>query len=427
MQAHGLLGGAGADLGRVDARRAVLVEHRSRPRPRPAPAARPGVYARCHGSIGAYDHVTRSSRTSGTRSAPVSSHDHTVSGAVGDVVGAREREREPELLEHVGADAVGAERDACEARRAPVADRVVEVRARVVHDGAGQLAFEVHGVGEDPPIVGAAGEARARRGVDGVFGDVHVHADAEIGREAAHRVERLVGERERRVRADEPAPARAQEPLVLGEAGLGAVGAVAIGDLVAAQHAHADLGARLRDHVEAALDRVRARVMVDDRGRPRLERLERAEQRAPAQHLEVEGAVDAPPDELEDLGERARACAAARACRARARSRGGCARRPGPGSWRSRRSSALIGRGASAATTATRRRDRAARRATAPAVGTSPISPTPLIPYGARGCGSSTRITSIGGTSLARMMPRPRSVMSVGRPSSSHGKSSVSA
>ena len=63
----------------------------------------------------------------------------TVSGDVVDVVGAGEREREAELLEHVGADAVGAERTGLAKRAGPgVADRVVEVRARVVHDGAGQ-------------------------------------------------------------------------------------------------------------------------------------------------------------------------------------------------------------------------------------------------------------------------------------------------
>ena len=41
--------------------------------------------------------------------------------------------------------------------------------------------------------------------------------------------------------------------------------------------------------------------------------------------------------------------------------------------------------------------------------------------------GRSIRWTSISGTSLARMMPSPRSVVTSGRPFSSHGKSSVRA
>ena len=54
--------------------------------------------------------------------------------------------------------------------------------------------------------------------------------------------------------------------------------------------------------------------------------------------------------------------------------------------------------------------------ATAGAVGTRPISPTPLMPYGDRGWGTSTRCTSISGTSFARRMPSDRSVMFVGKP-----------
>ena len=102
-----------------------------------------------------------------------------------------------------------------------------------------------------------------------------VHADAEVGGQAGGRRQRVVGARERGVHADHPASAGAQEALVLGEPTPGAVGAVAVGDAVRAHDAHADLGARLGDHVEAALDRVRALVVVDDPGRAAQQRLER--------------------------------------------------------------------------------------------------------------------------------------------------------
>ena len=79
----------------------------------------------------------------------------------------------------------------------------------------------------------------------------------------------------------------------------------------------------------------------------------------------------------------------------------------GPARRRSPGFTAVTGRGASAARPATRRRGRAARPRPRPPSAPARSRPTPLMPYGARGCGSSTRIVSIGGTSLARMMPRP--------------------
>ena len=68
--------------------------------------------------------------------------------------------------------------------------------------------------------------------------------DAEIGGQPAHRVERVVPERERSVRAHVAAPTGPQEAFVLGQSGLGAVGAVAVGHLITAAHPHTDLGAR---------------------------------------------------------------------------------------------------------------------------------------------------------------------------------------
>ena len=160
---------------------------------------------------------------------------------------------------------------------------------------------------EQPVVGGEGGQPLPRAGVLGTLGDVDVHADAEVGGQPGGRGERVVGARERGVDADHPPPAGAQEALVLGQPAAGAVGAVAVGDAVGAHDAHADLGAGLGDHVEAALDGVRALVVVDDAGRPGEQRLDGAEAGAGPQHVEVEGGVEAPPDLLEDLAERASA------------------------------------------------------------------------------------------------------------------------
>ena len=141
-------------------------------------------------------------------------------------------------------------------------------------------------------------------GVGRALGDVDVHADAEVGGQPGGRLQRVVGAGERGVHADQPAPAGAQEALVLGQPAAGAVGAVAVGHAVGAHDAHADLGAGLGDHVEAALDRVRALVVVDDRRSSRTAAPRRAPSRADGpQHVEVERGVEAPPDLLEDLAE----------------------------------------------------------------------------------------------------------------------------
>ena len=78
---------------------------------------------------------------------------------------------------------------------------------------------------------------------------------------------------------------------------------MAVGHAVGAHDADADLGTRLGDHVEAALDGVRALVVVDDAGRAGEQRLDGAETGARPQDVEVEGGVEAPPDLLEDGGE----------------------------------------------------------------------------------------------------------------------------
>ena len=152
-----------------------------------------------------------------------------VVGAVGDV-------GEAELLEHVGADAVRAEHDVVRpARRSAVADRIVHVAARVVGDRARQRTVEPDAMHDQPVVPGQRFESLAGGGVRRSLGDVDVHADAEVGRQAGGRRQRVVGARERGVHADHPASTGANEALVLGEPTPGAVGAVPVGDAVRAR------------------------------------------------------------------------------------------------------------------------------------------------------------------------------------------------
>jgi hypothetical protein len=214
---------------------------------------------------------------------------------------------EAELLEHVGADAVRTEHDRVgPPGRSGVADAVVHVAARVVRDRAGELAVEQDTVDEQPVVAGQCGEASGGAGVVGSLGDVDMDPDAEVGGEPSRGGEGVVRARERGVDADQSLAAGTQEALVLGEATAGAVGPVAVGDAVGADDPHADVGTGVSDHVERALDRVGALVVVDDRGRAGEQRLDGAQAGARPQHVEVEGSVEAPPDLLEDLPERGR-------------------------------------------------------------------------------------------------------------------------
>ena len=62
---------------------------------------------------------------------------------------------------------------------------------------------------------------------------------------------------ERRVQAHHASPTGGQESLVLGQTGLRTGWPVAVGDPVGADHPHANFRARIGDHAQAALDRVR--------------------------------------------------------------------------------------------------------------------------------------------------------------------------
>ena len=227
--------------------------------------------------------------------------------------------------------------------------------------------------------------ARPRAGVDRVLGHVHVHADAEVGGEPAHRVERLVGEREAR-RGRRPARARpaAQEPLVLGQPGLGAVGAVAVGDLVAARRP-ARRPRRRRRAITSRLPSIAvglewwsmiavvpASSASSAPSTRRPARSSRGRARDRARHhtsSRISGNVCGVPR---------RRGHAARERRVEVV----CARTPAPGGAVAAVVVAHWRRGASAAARASRRRGRAARRRPRRRSGTSPISPTPLMPYG---------------------------------------------
>ena len=92
--------------------------------------------------------------------------------------------------EHVGTDAVGAERNRIlESHRPGVADGVVHVRPWVVHDGAGQAVVvgEVHAVDEQPVLVGESGQPGGGPPIGMALGHVNVHADAEVAAWEAQR------------------------------------------------------------------------------------------------------------------------------------------------------------------------------------------------------------------------------------------------
>ena len=241
----------------------------------------------------------------------------------------------------------------------------------------------MHRVDQEPRVVGEGGEAHAGVAVDLALGDVDVHADTEVAGQTGRSIQRLGAARECRVHADHASATGTQEPLVLFQAPTRAIGAVPVGDAVRADHPHPDFTARVRDDVERALDRIRRLVMIDDRGGAALERLERSEHRRPPDHLEVERDVEPPPDLLEDVDEPIRRRGRRGHAHARAPSTGGDARTRVRASSRSRVDHS------SESADALRRIGRVDRHppsrsckaaATAPAVGTRPISPTPLMP-----------------------------------------------
>ncbi len=159
-----------------------------------------------------------------------------------------------------------------------------------MHDRAPQsvIVGEVHAVDEQPVIGAQPSEPLDGACVVGAFGNVDVHADTVAPCEFGRRHKGVVAAGERCVHPHHAAPTRGQEPLVLGESSTRPVGAMAIGDPIRGNDAHAHLGARIGDDRERSVDRVRRLVMVDDRGTARFECFERAEFRRPFEHLEIE-------------------------------------------------------------------------------------------------------------------------------------------
>ena len=173
---------------------------------------------------------------------------------------------------------------------------------------------------------------------------------------------------------DHPPAAVGQETAVLLQPPAGPVGPVSVGHPVGAHHPHPDLGAGVGDHRQRTVDRVGRLVVVDDRRAPDRQRFQRPQPGRPGDRVEVEGLVQPPPDQLQDLPER----------------RGRPRRRRHPAGQR--RVQVVVGAdqpgrdggGPHYTDIGSCERHwpswawRAA--ATAPAVGTRPISPTPLMP-----------------------------------------------
>ena len=254
---------------------------------------------------------------------------------------------QPDLLQHVGADAVRAQHDRVVPGRGPgVAHRVVHVGPGVVGDRARRAG----GRG------GRSGRAASRRRARP---SRRAPASASISPSATWtwtptprspaRLAAASSVSSLQVKAawipDPPAPARRRKrsfsarprraPLVMAAGGqsparkrprvVPAVGH-AVGDVDPDTHLRAGVG----DDRERAVDGVRRLVVVDDGRGAGHQRLGGPEERRPAQHLQVERGIQPPPDLLQDLQERRPVAAVAPACRGPAPSRGGGGRRPGP-------------------------------------------------------------------------------------------------
>jgi len=195
-------------------------------------------------------------------------------------------------------------------------------RAQVAHVDEGDLVFvEVDTVRKERACVQRPGGGETRHNsdpvegngvalVDCVLGGMDVQADRELARRRCAGRECLVGEREGRVRTDQPSHQRRlltehalDEPTILRNACLRALRPVAVRRLVAEHGANAERAQRVLDDVERPFDRVRRGVVVHERGRARKECLHPAHQSRCAHALLVERAIEPPPDALQDLEE----------------------------------------------------------------------------------------------------------------------------
>ena len=193
------------------------------------------------------------------------------------------------------------------------------------------IGRQVDAVGQQPVVAGQPLQPPRRVDIDGPFADVDVDADPQVPGQAGGVAQGFVSACERGVDADQAPAAGPDEPLVLLDAAAfdelippevaadplrfrdekryadrlkdARSKTGRIRDPVGGHDPHADLGAGGGDRVEAALDGVGGLVVVDDGRGAALECLQRPQHGGPADHLQVEGGVEAPPDLLQYLSE----------------------------------------------------------------------------------------------------------------------------
>jgi len=155
------------------------------------------------------------------------------------------------------------------------------------------MALEaVKGKKADPaPSPGALPQAKTFKlpAPAGVFPPIKARANGQ--RDRQYDTKPRLGPSPATTAADQPEPAAGQEAPVLLESAPRAVGAVSVGDPVGTDDSHPDFGAGVGDDRERAFDGVGRFVVVDDRRRPRFERLEGRQLRRRFDHLEVERLV----------------------------------------------------------------------------------------------------------------------------------------
>jgi hypothetical protein len=149
--------------------------------------------------------------------------------------------------------------------------------------------------------------------VGGVLRDMDVQPATARAGEVHASLERIVRQRERRVRTDQTAHQSRvrrrdaiQEPAILRQAGEGVPRAVAVRCLVGEDGPHPELLERIRDDVERSVDRGGRGMVVYQRGRPGQQRLHRGDPGGGADRRFVQRPVQPPPHAPEDLHEVAR-------------------------------------------------------------------------------------------------------------------------
>ena len=205
-------------------------------------------------------------------------------------------------------------------------NRVVHVRARLVRHVRARVAQYVHLVVVNMDTVRGNGPctehlcavealynpcskfAQAVCLVSHIFGHVHVKTAAGPLRGIDTAFQRTSRERKRRVQAEGGAQQRmrhrvlgANKALILGDAGERPFGPVAIRNLIGARHAHTGLLCTIGDHIQRALNRIGAGVMVDQARRAVADCVHQRRQCRVANVLQVKRLVQPPPQFLQDF------------------------------------------------------------------------------------------------------------------------------